>query len=125
MTSQEEVFLSQEGDETASTLLEYLMHNCHHDNRSVFRNNLEIIKTLMELWRDRLTVPTKYVCIFGERNQQFYFSRVSRIHVESRAVPDVTGIVYMVKFCIWTIRWTRFPRQLYILIALLNTPTIV
>ena len=55
------MFLSQEGDETASRLLEYLMHNCHHDNRSVFRNNLEIIKTLMELWRDRLQVPTKYI----------------------------------------------------------------
>jgi DNA-dependent protein kinase catalytic subunit len=53
--------IPQEGDETASRLLEYLMHNCHHDNRSVFRNNLEIVKTLMELWRDRLTVPTKVV----------------------------------------------------------------
>ena len=55
------ISLSQEGDESASKLLEYLMHNCHHDNRSVFRNNLEIIKTMMELWRDRLQVPTKYV----------------------------------------------------------------
>ena len=36
------------------------MHNCHHDNRSIFRNNLEIIKTMLELWRDRLQAPTKY-----------------------------------------------------------------
>ena len=43
----------------ASRLLEYLMQNCHHDNRGVFRNNLEIVKTLIELWRDRLQAPTK------------------------------------------------------------------
>ena len=39
------------------------MQNCHHDNRSVFRNNLEIIKMLIELWRDRLQPPTKCVYI--------------------------------------------------------------
>ena len=45
----------------ASRLLEYLMEHAHHDNRSVFRNNLEIIKTLMESWRDKLQAPTKLV----------------------------------------------------------------
>ena len=36
------------------------MCHCHHDNCSIFRNNLEIIKMLLELWRDRLQAPTKY-----------------------------------------------------------------
>ena len=43
----------------ASRLLQYLMEQAHCDNRSVFRNNLEIIKTLVECWKDNLQVPTK------------------------------------------------------------------
>ena len=43
----------------ASRLLEFLMENCHHTNRSVLKNNLEVIKTLVEVWKDRIDVPTK------------------------------------------------------------------
>jgi DNA-dependent protein kinase catalytic subunit len=52
--------IPEDGD-SASRLLEYLMQKCHHDNRSVFRNNLEIIKTLLELWREKLQAPTKVI----------------------------------------------------------------
>jgi hypothetical protein len=45
----------------ASRLLQYLMEQAHCDNRSVFRNNLEIIKTLVECWKDNLQAPTKLV----------------------------------------------------------------
>jgi len=44
----------------ASHLLEFLMQNAGHTNRQIFKNNLEIIKTLVECWRSKLDVPTKY-----------------------------------------------------------------
>ena len=44
----------------ASRLLEYLMQNAGHSNWQVFKNNLEVIKTLVECWRNKLDIPTKY-----------------------------------------------------------------
>lgn len=44
----------------ASRLLEFLMQNAGHSNRQIFKNNLEIIKTLVECWRNKLDIPTKY-----------------------------------------------------------------
>ena len=44
----------------ASRLCEYLMKHCHHDDRRVLKNNLEVLKTLVEVWRSRIDVPTKY-----------------------------------------------------------------
>ncbi|XP_065898419.1 DNA-dependent protein kinase catalytic subunit-like isoform X2 [Dysidea avara] len=45
----------------ASRLLEFLMQNAHHEHRRIFRNNLEIIKSLVECWRNKLDVPTKII----------------------------------------------------------------
>jgi DNA-dependent protein kinase catalytic subunit len=45
----------------STRLLGYLMDNCHHDNRAIFRNNLEIVKTLVECWRSNITFPTESV----------------------------------------------------------------
>ena len=44
----------------ASRLLEYLMENAGHNNWQVFKNNLEVIRTLVECWRNKLDIPTKY-----------------------------------------------------------------
>ena len=55
----ETLLLSLQDEYLANRLLEYLMEHSHHDNRSVFRNNLEIIKTLVECWREKLQGPTK------------------------------------------------------------------
>lgn len=41
----------------ANRLLEFLMKNCFHSKRAVFRHNLEIIRTLVECWKDCLHVP--------------------------------------------------------------------
>ncbi|XP_029105413.1 DNA-dependent protein kinase catalytic subunit-like [Scleropages formosus] len=41
----------------ANRLLEFLMKNCSHQRRAVFRHNLEIIKTVVECWKDCLVVP--------------------------------------------------------------------
>ena len=48
----------------ASRLLEYLMQDAGHANRQIFKNNLEIIKTLVECWRNKLDIPTKYSRIY-------------------------------------------------------------
>nr|XP_057916892.1 DNA-dependent protein kinase catalytic subunit isoform X2 [Doryrhamphus excisus] len=41
----------------ANRLLEFLMKHSFHSKRSVFRHNLEIIRTLVECWKDSLHVP--------------------------------------------------------------------
>ncbi|XP_071796803.1 DNA-dependent protein kinase catalytic subunit-like [Asterias amurensis] len=45
----------------ANRLLEFLMHFCHHSNMRVLRNNLEMVKTLVECWREIITVPTNEI----------------------------------------------------------------
>ncbi|XP_017270589.1 DNA-dependent protein kinase catalytic subunit isoform X2 [Kryptolebias marmoratus] len=41
----------------ANRLLEFLMKHSFHAKRAVFRHNLEIIRTLVECWKDCLHVP--------------------------------------------------------------------
>uniref|UniRef100_A0A667XYC1 DNA-dependent protein kinase catalytic subunit n=1 Tax=Myripristis murdjan TaxID=586833 RepID=A0A667XYC1_9TELE len=41
----------------ANRLLEFLMKHSFHPKRAVFRHNLEIIRTLVECWKDCLHVP--------------------------------------------------------------------
>ncbi|XP_028288750.1 DNA-dependent protein kinase catalytic subunit isoform X2 [Parambassis ranga] len=41
----------------ANRLLEFLMKHSFHSKRAVFRHNLEIIRTLVECWKDSLHVP--------------------------------------------------------------------
>ncbi|XP_075350728.1 DNA-dependent protein kinase catalytic subunit isoform X2 [Mycteria americana] len=46
----------------ANRLLEFLMKNAFHQKRGVFRHNLEIIKTVIECWKNCLSIP--YSLIF-------------------------------------------------------------
>ncbi|XP_036452457.1 DNA-dependent protein kinase catalytic subunit isoform X2 [Colossoma macropomum] len=41
----------------ANRLIEFLMKNCFHAKRAVFRHNLEIIRTIVECWKDCLHIP--------------------------------------------------------------------
>ncbi|XP_039235694.1 DNA-dependent protein kinase catalytic subunit isoform X2 [Pipra filicauda] len=41
----------------ANRLLEFLMKNVFHQKRAVFRHNLEIIKTVIECWKNCLSIP--------------------------------------------------------------------
>ncbi|XP_056155309.1 DNA-dependent protein kinase catalytic subunit [Lampris incognitus] len=41
----------------ANRLLEFLMRHSFHSKRAVFRHNLEILRTLVECWKDCLHVP--------------------------------------------------------------------
>lgn len=54
----------------ASRLLEFLMQNTAHSNWQIFKNNLEIIKTLVECWRNKLDIPTKYDYLYPQYNLQ-------------------------------------------------------
>jgi DNA-dependent protein kinase catalytic subunit len=40
-----------------SRLFEQLMRRCYHDNRAILKNNLELLKTMSECWRDMIDVP--------------------------------------------------------------------
>ncbi|XP_077979786.1 DNA-dependent protein kinase catalytic subunit-like [Glandiceps talaboti] len=52
----------QEGERMlASRVMEFLMHNTHHNNRQVLRNNLELVKTVVELWKDCIEVPSRVI----------------------------------------------------------------
>ncbi|KAI4886986.1 hypothetical protein NFI96_023481, partial [Prochilodus magdalenae] len=44
-------------DEVLANLIEFLMKNCFHAKRAVFRHNLEIIRTIVECWKDCLHIP--------------------------------------------------------------------
>lgn len=44
-----------------SSLLDYLVKHCHHTNRAVLKNNLQIVKTLLQVWKERLEIPYKLV----------------------------------------------------------------
>ncbi|XP_072167838.1 DNA-dependent protein kinase catalytic subunit-like [Diadema setosum] len=45
----------------ASRVLEFLMLHCHHESRAIMKNNLEVIKTLVECWRTVIQVPTRVI----------------------------------------------------------------
>ncbi|KAI5763568.1 PRKDC protein [Gulo gulo luscus] len=45
----------------ANRLLYFLMEHVFHQKRAVFRHNLEIIKTLVECWKDCLSVPYRLI----------------------------------------------------------------
>ena len=45
----------------ATSLLEFMIKNCPHSNRSVLKNNLQIIKTMLQVWKERLTIPYQLI----------------------------------------------------------------
>ncbi|XP_066480516.1 DNA-dependent protein kinase catalytic subunit [Tiliqua scincoides] len=45
----------------ANRLLEFLMKNAFHQKRAVFKHNLEIIKTVVECWKDCLSIPYRVI----------------------------------------------------------------
>ncbi|MEE6464048.1 hypothetical protein FKM82_006146 [Ascaphus truei] len=45
----------------ANRLLEFLMTHVYHEKRAVYRHNLEIIKTVLECWKDCLSIPYRII----------------------------------------------------------------
>ncbi|GFQ67398.1 DNA-dependent protein kinase catalytic subunit [Trichonephila clavata] len=51
----------------ANEVLKFLIKNCEHSRREIFRNNLEVIKTLLECWKNGLEIP--YDLIYGKMKE--------------------------------------------------------
>ncbi|XP_072267337.1 DNA-dependent protein kinase catalytic subunit isoform X2 [Pyxicephalus adspersus] len=45
----------------ANRLLEFLMAHAFHERKAVYRHNLEIIKTVLECWKDCLSIPYRLI----------------------------------------------------------------
>ncbi|XP_074649158.1 DNA-dependent protein kinase catalytic subunit-like [Tubulanus polymorphus] len=45
----------------ATSLVEFLMRNCHHPTLAILKNNLEMLKTLVECWKSRIDIPVKVI----------------------------------------------------------------
>ena len=48
----------------ANRLFECLMKRCYDDNRAILKNNLELLKTMAELWKDSIEVPVAIIYNF-------------------------------------------------------------
>lgn len=46
---------------TASAVLAFSMQNCWHDRKDIFRNNLEMIKLMMETWHEDIVMPKSFL----------------------------------------------------------------
>ena len=51
-------------------LFESLIKKCYHDNRAVLKNNLELLKTMTECWRELVDVPVGIINSFLTSNDQ-------------------------------------------------------
>ncbi|XP_065180580.1 DNA-dependent protein kinase catalytic subunit-like [Sycon ciliatum] len=71
--------------ELSSRLLDFLMRNINHGNRSVLRNNLAIVKALVECWKECITVPTEAVCAL--------LSNMDKDRLDNRAGIQLLGIL--------------------------------
>ncbi|XP_055932973.1 DNA-dependent protein kinase catalytic subunit-like isoform X2 [Argiope bruennichi] len=54
------------GIQKANEVLKFLIRNCEHSRKEIFRNNLEVIKTLLECWKNGLEIP--YSLIYEKMN---------------------------------------------------------
>ena len=48
---------SAEAKAMATRLVEFLVACVYHETRSIMRNNLEMLKTLLECWKGRIDLP--------------------------------------------------------------------
>ncbi|TRY56699.1 hypothetical protein DNTS_012969 [Danionella cerebrum] len=71
----------------ANRLLVFLVKNCFHNKRAVFRHNLEIIRTVVECWKDCLTIPYEY---FQSLTNNLAFIRYKEVY---SAAAEVIGLI--------------------------------
>ena len=53
-------------------LFESLIRRCYHETRAILKNNLELLKTMTELWRELIEVPVGmiYDYLSAQTNQR-------------------------------------------------------
>lgn len=44
-----------------SRLFQNLMRRCYDENRAILKNNLELLKTMTECWKDAIEVPSQVI----------------------------------------------------------------
>ncbi|XP_041364232.1 DNA-dependent protein kinase catalytic subunit-like [Gigantopelta aegis] len=72
----------------ASRLVEFVMSNIYHETRQVFRNNLEMLKTLLECWKGRVQIPYRVI-----------YSHLKSADVKSRDSPVGIQLLGIVMAC--------------------------
>lgn len=43
----------------ASRVVDFLMKNIYHETKQVFKSNLDLLKTTLQCWKDRVDIPYK------------------------------------------------------------------
>ncbi|XP_019852740.1 PREDICTED: DNA-dependent protein kinase catalytic subunit [Amphimedon queenslandica] len=71
-----------------SQLLEYIMLRSNHKNRSILRNNLEIVRTMVELWKDKIDIPTRVLYDQFSNSDKSTVSNLSGIQLVGIAVAN-------------------------------------
>ncbi|XP_062935178.1 DNA-dependent protein kinase catalytic subunit [Cynocephalus volans] len=74
----------------ANRLLHFLMKHVFHPKRAVFRHNLEIIKTLVECWKDCLSIP--YRLIFEKFSSKDPSSKDNAVGIQLLGIVMANGL---------------------------------
>ena len=45
----------------SSRITEFVMTQIYSDTKAIFRNNVELLKTVLQCWKDRIDTPHKFV----------------------------------------------------------------
>lgn len=76
----------------ASSVLKFLMKNAFHEDRDIFKLNLELIKNVVELWKDIINIPIQFL----------YDSLMIRIEKERICGIQLNAIVLANGLVPWT-----------------------
>ncbi|XP_061175418.1 DNA-dependent protein kinase catalytic subunit-like [Saccostrea echinata] len=74
----------------SSRLVEFVMGYVYNDTRPVYRNNLELLKTLLQVWKDRVEVP--YSIVYKHLKQPDETKKESCVGIQ------LMGVVLSCKF---------------------------
>lgn len=73
----------------ASSVLKFLMKNAFHEDREIFKLNLELIKNVVELWKDIINIPIQF--LYDSLTVRFDKERICGIQLN--AIVLANGLV--------------------------------
>lgn len=77
---------------SASTLLRFLMQNAWHDRKDIFKQHLELIKCIIEQWRDVIVIP-KQLLFDSVNKSQRPDSRENELGIQLNAIVLANNLV--------------------------------
>lgn len=83
---------STEEISSASTLLRFLMQNAWHDRKDIFKQHLELIKCVIEQWRDVIIIP-KQLLFDSVNKSQRSESRENTLGIQLNAIVLANNLV--------------------------------